>query len=260
VKHAGLVLVSTKGTVELYTLEEGRTLSRLKVPAPIGVITGVAVAGNRLYVGALGEARSFRVFRANQGSLELIADFPNAITRSEPPKLAPATRGDGLGLWLHDTDHYLYPLDPASGRLDAPLVTRAGDLSSMPEPCNPEEDGYLIADALSLEPNIELLDPGKDSSVGNGIEVRVIASPGRLCVDGLAAPLGTSAVADAEAQAKGFGEGGLGLSAIRPARPGQRSRRATPEGEGSKPQSTGVGAPLVLNMPNGARRGFHCRD
>jgi hypothetical protein len=259
VKHAGLVLVSTKGTVEIYTLEEGRALSRLKVPAPIGVVTGVAVAGNRLYVGALGEARSFRVFRANQGSLELVADLPNAITRSEPPKLAPATRGDGLGLWVHDADHYLYPLDPASGRLDAPLVTRAGELSSMPEPCNPEEDGYVIADALSLEPNIELLDPAKDASVGNGIEVRVIASPGRLCVDGLAAPLGTSAVADSEPLAKGFG-GGLGLSGIRSARPGQRSRRSTPQGEGAKPQPAGVGAQLVLNMPNGARRGFQCRD
>jgi hypothetical protein len=259
VKHAGLVLVSAKGTVELYSLEAGRALSRLKAPSPIGVITGVAVAGNRLYVGALGEARSFRVFRANQGSLEFVAEFPNAITRSEPPKLAPATRGDGLGLWVHDADHYLYPLDPASGRLDAPLVTRAGDLSSMPEACNPEEDGYVIADALSLEPNIELLEPGKDASVGNGIEVRVIASPGRLCVDGLAAPLGSSAVADAEAQARGRGDGGVDLAGRR-ARPGQRSRKTTPEGEGPKPQTSGVGVRLVLNMPNGARQGFRCRD
>jgi hypothetical protein len=260
VKHAGLVLVSTKGAVELYTLEEGRALSRLKTPSPIGVITGVAVTGNRLYVGTLGEARSFRVFRANQGSLELVAEFPNAITRSEPPKLAPATRGDGLGLWVHDTDHYLYPLDPASGLLDAPLVTRAGDLSPMPEACNPEEDGYVIADALSLEPNIELLEPGKDAAVGNGIEVRVIASPGRLCVDGLAAPLGSSAVAEAEPLAKGRGEGSPGLARTRPARPGRRSRKATPEGEGPKPQASGVGVRLVLNMPNGARKGFRCRD
>jgi hypothetical protein len=217
------------------------------------------VAGNRLYVGTLGEARSFRVFRANQGSLEFVADFPNAITRSEPPKLAPATHGDGLGLWVHDADHYLYPLDPASGRLDAPLVTRAGDLSSMPEACNPEEDGYVIADALSLEPNIELLEPGKDAAVGNGIEVRVIASPGRLCVDGLAAPLGSSAVAEAESLSKGRGEGGRGLVA-RAARPGQPSRKTTPEGEGPKPQASGVGVGLVLNMPNGARQGFRCRD
>lgn len=267
VKHAGLVLVSSKGTVELYSLEEGRALTPLKTPAPIGVITGVAIAGNRLYVGALGEARSFRVFRANQGSLELVADLPNAITRSEPPKLAPATRGDGLGLWAHDGDFYLYPLDPTSGRLDAPLVTRAGDLSTMPEACNPEEDGYVVADALSLEPNIELLDPGNDWSVGNGIEVRLIASPGRLCVDGLAAPLGSSAVAEAEPLQKGRLEGGLGLAgkaevrgSARPTGAGQPSQATIPKGEGSKPQPTGVGARLVLNMPNGRRQGYRCRD
>jgi hypothetical protein len=259
-KHAGLVLVSSKGAVELYTLEEGRALVPLKAPAPMGVITGVAVAGNRLYVGALGEARSFRVFRANQGSLELVADLPNALVRSEPPKLSPAARGDGLGLWVHDGDFYLYPLDPASGRLDAPLVTRAGDLSSMPEPCNPEEDGYVVADALSLEPNIELIDPGNDWAVGNGIEVRLIASPGRLCVEGLAAPLGGSVVADAEpARDDGLDRRSGGL-ASRTVRSGQPSRTPTPKGEGRKPRPTGVGARLVLNMPNGRREGYRCQD
>lgn len=258
VKHAGLVLVSSKGTVELYTLEEGRALSRLKTPAPIGVITGVAVAGNRLYVGALGEARSFRLFRANQGTLELVADFPNAITRSEPPILAPATRGEGIGLWVQDNDYYLYPLDPVSGRLDTPMVTRAGDASSMPEPCNPEEDGYVVADAISLEPNVELLETRE--AAGNGIEVRVIASPGRLCVDGIAAPLGSSSLSEGEPQSKDWVEGGLGLASMKPLATGQRSRKATPGGEGVKPQPTGVGTRLVLNLPNGRRQGFRCDD
>lgn len=269
VKHAGILAVGSKGVVELFALEEDHAIVRLKTSGAVGVVSGAVVAGSRLYVGTLAEARAFRLYRVEQGALELVAEYPEAVLRGEAPILAPATRGEGVGLWVRGPDFYLFPIDPATGRIDAPLVTRARDLATMPVPCAPNEDGYVVPDALSVEPGIRLRgsSEGSESSgvggvggVGNGIEARLVVSPSRVCIDALAAPLG--APLSVSAGTFSFFSSRERSERTRPLRsqPGT-SPRSTPRDEpdpGSLPGSPG--ARLVVNAPDGSRRGFRCRD
>jgi len=146
--------------------------------------------------------------------------------RAELPRLAPSTRGDGLGLWVRAGNYYLYPLDPRTGALDAPLEIPADRLGAMPRPCGADEDGYVVGDALSLAPRIDL--HGAPFSVGNGIEVRLIVSASDICAHSVSAPAGGTAA----------------RSQLSP------ERKTTP------------GVPLVVSdpRPGGARRGFRCWD
>jgi hypothetical protein len=256
VKHAALLIVSLRGGLELYLLEEGRAISRVKTQGTVGVISSVALAGGRFYVGAVGEGRSLRVHRVERGELELIGEFPDVAPRVDAPVLAPATQGEGLGVWLHDADYYLFPFDPEARRFDAPLVARAGDLAKMPAPCSTGEDGYVVGDALSLEPNVDL--GGDPAATGNGIEVRLVVSPNRLCVDALSAPLGS--------RSEGRERLGRALTNERraPAVSGVRTPSSEPRGDtppGSvSARDTGPGAPLILAAPDGSRRAFRCVD
>jgi hypothetical protein len=259
VKHAGVLAVGTKGVVELFALEEGHAIVRLKSSGAIGVVSGVAVAGSHLYVGTLVEARAYRVYRVDQGTLELVGEYPEAVSRAEPPILAAATRGDGLGLWLRGPNFYLFPIDTATGRIDAPLVTSARELAAMPIACAPNEDGYVVADALALEPSIRLQggEGVESSGVGNGIEARLIVSPSRVCVDGLAAPLGSAVTSLSPLRSRRSGD--------EPARrmPPPRVKGATgakTSDPGALPAPESPGARLVVNAPNGTRQGYRCRD
>jgi hypothetical protein len=262
VRHAGLLLVSIHGTVEIYLLEEGSRIVRVKTTGTTGVIASAAFAGGRCYVAALGEARALRLYRVEQGELELLGEFPEVGGHSELPALAPAARGDSFGVWLHDADYYLFPFDLSNRRFDAPIVTRASELSAMPASCTTGEDGYVVGDALALEPNVDLNTPGV--ATGNGIEVRLIVSPSRVCMDALAAPLGAPDDERARARRKPAHRDrapadSAGLVRAPSAEPrGDETADATVRGGPAR--DTGPGAPLVLDAPDGSRQGFRCRD
>lgn len=256
VRHAGLLLVSLRGTVELYLLEEGSRITRVKTQGAVGVISSVALAGGRFYAAALGEGHALRLYRVEHGELELVGEFPDVLGRSETPALAPAARGDGIGLWVHDANYYLFPFDVASRRFDAPIVARASDLAAMPAACSTGEDGYVVGDALALEPNIDLV--GTGLSAGNGSEVRLVVSPSHVCVDALSAPLG------AQGEARPRPRMPVDGAPSRGALSGVRTPSSEPTGEGSSHgvsgREAGPGAPLVLDFPDGSRRGFRCQD
>ncbi len=255
VKHAALLIVSLRGALELYLLEEGRTISRVRSQGALGVISSVALSGGRFYVAALGEARSLRIYRIERGELDLVGEFPDVSARADAPVLAPATQGEGIGVWLHDADYYLYPFDSAAQRFDPPIVARASDLATMPPPCSTGEDGYLVGDALALEPNVDL--GGDPAATGNGVEVRLIVSPSRVCVDALAAPLGSRSEGRerlSRALAKERAPVSTGVRT-----PSSEPRGDTPPG-GVSARDAGAGAPLVLAAPDGSRRAFRCVD
>jgi hypothetical protein len=257
------LLTMSKGLLELYFVQEGRPITSVKTKSAVGVVTSVAFAGGRLWVSALGEGRSLRLFRLEAGTLELVGEFPDIGSRAEVPTLAPATRGDGIAVWLHEVDYFLYPFDPRTRRFDPPIVTRARNLAQMPPSCTTGEDGYVVGDALSLEPNVELNGVTDGAATGNGIEVRLIVGPSRLCVEGISAPLGSRA-----------GEGPRppshprGGSSLRPAERapsfGPRAPTEVATGESSphgvSERDGDPGAELVLDAPDGSRRGFRCRD
>ena len=254
-KHAGLLLVSSKGALDLYLLQENRPITRVKTNGAVGIITSVALAGSRFFVSAVGENRALRLYRVEAGVLELLGEFPDINARSEPPTLAPATQGDGIGVWVHDADFYLFPFDQAARRFEPPIVTRARDMASMPGACTTGEDGYVVGDALSLEPNVDLQGITDGASTGNGIEVRLIVGPSRRCTDAVTAPLGS--------RSREAHPAGLSLGRARPGTgvrtPSAKSAEESPvHGVSERDESPGV--ELVLAAPDGSRRGFRCRD
>jgi hypothetical protein len=226
--HAGLFIVNVRGTSELFLVEEGKDVVKLKTSGAIGVVSSFARAGRNSYVGTLGEAQVLRVFRVEASTLVPVGDYADVVARADLPRLSPSARGDGLALWVRAGNFYLYPLDPRTGELDAPIEVPADALGAMPRPCSADEDGYVIGDALSLAPRIDLY--GTRFQVGNGIEVRLIASASGVCVDGVAAPMGGANVG--------------------PRPPPER----TPSRAG--------GVPLVVTdpRPGGSRRAFRCWD
>jgi hypothetical protein len=165
-------------------------------------------------------------------------------------------------VWLHEADYFLYPFDPATRRIDPPFVTRARELAQMPHSCTTGEDGYVVGDALSLEPNVDLQGPSEGASTGNGIEVRLIVGPSRLCAEGLAAPLGSSS----ERAGAREGRAGAGLRPAPSRAPGWGARLPSRVESGENPphgvseRDSDPGVELVLDAPDGSRRGFRCRD
>jgi hypothetical protein len=228
--HAGLFIVNVRGTSELYLVEEGKDIVKLKTTGAIGVVSSFARAGRSSYVGTLGEAQTLRLFRVEASTLVPVGDYADVVSRADLPRLSPSARGDGLALWVRAGNFFLYPLDPRTGELDAPLEIPADALGAMPRACSPDEDGYVVGDALSLAPRIDLY--GTRFQVGNGIEVRLVASASGVCVDGIAAPIGGANVGS------------------RP--PPER----TPAG------GAHAGVPLVVTdpRPGGSRRAFRCLD
>jgi hypothetical protein len=238
-RHVALLVVMLRGSVDLFLLEEGRSIAKLSTgTGALGVVTGFAIAGSRVYVGALADSRAFRVYRVEAGGLALVAELPDTTPRADPPTLAPSLHGDALGLWVHSTHHFLYPFDPTRGRVDSPIVVRANELGRMPAGCGTSEDGYVVGDALSLEPAFDFSD---DSRVGNGGEVRLVVAPDRVCTDGIAVPAAALPAID---------RGSIRDKAR--SRPG-----AAPPGNASPNPSLST---LVLNHPDGRRRSFRCRD
>jgi hypothetical protein len=246
-RHVALLVVTLRGTQDLFLLEEGRTIAKLSSAGSLGIVSGFAMVGSRVYVGALAENRAFRVYRVEAGGLSLVTELPDITSRADPPALAPALHGDALGLWVHATHHFLYPLDPTSGRVDAPIVVRAGTLSRMPSACSTTEDGYVVGDALSLEPSFDLSDAAR---VANGAEVRLVVSPNRVCVDGLSAPLATMTARSERASMRDEEQ----------TSPPRRSGAKPPPRAESPRVPEAPAASLVLNHPAGMRQSYRCRD
>jgi hypothetical protein len=161
---------------------------KLKTSGATGVVSSFARAGRNSYVAALGEGQTLRVFRIDGASLTSIGEYTDVVPRADLPRLVPSTRSEGVGLWVRAGNYFLYPLDPRTGELDAPIEIPADALGTMPRACADDEDGYAVGDALSLAPRIDLY--GTQFQAGNGIEVRLVVSGHEMCVDGIAAPVG----------------------------------------------------------------------
>jgi hypothetical protein len=184
--RSGLLVVAARGTTELFLLEEGKPIFRLNAPGSLGVLSSVAQAGGHFYIGSVTDGRGFRVSRVEAGGLVLVGEYPDAVPRSGAPILVPATQGTGIGLWIRSGDFYLYPIDPQSGAVDAPLVVQADTLSTMPRACSGSPDGYLVSDALSLDPQVDFAVVGAPIRARQ-VEAKLLVSAGELCIDALRA-------------------------------------------------------------------------
>ncbi|RYZ08221.1 MAG: hypothetical protein EOO73_09160 [Myxococcales bacterium] len=185
---AGALLLSSRGTLDLFVFEAGRVPLRVPNVGRLGVasrLSGFVKTKSGYYLGSYDEgARALRVYRVAGQDLEVALE----VTDIPPPRGASAelTRtasGDALGIWVRSTGWFVHPLDLETSTVDAPYVVTPAQLAVMPEPCAEGAEGFLVTGSIGL-------DPAAEAPPGFGMrsfEGRFRVSSLGVCIDALAA-------------------------------------------------------------------------
>jgi len=189
-QRAAAVLASSRGLVDLLLFEEGKTVARLanvgRLGFNFGMLSGVAKLTDAWYLASFSENHSFVLSKIAGGRAERVAEYPDPGHDLSSAALVRGVHGEELGIWVIARGWYLYPIDPVSHALQAPLFASPAQLSVMPPPCVADNDGYLLTGSPSLEPNLRLLSGG-ETTLARRVEAQFIWSAGGLCTRTLAA-------------------------------------------------------------------------
>jgi hypothetical protein len=186
--NAGALVLSSRGTLELFVFEAGRVPLRVPNVGRLGVasrLSGFVKTKSGAYFGSYDEnARVLRVYRVVGQDLEValeVNDIP--APRGPSAELTRTASGDALGLWVRGTGWFVHPLDLETSSVDAPYVVTPAQLAVMPEPCAEGAEGFLVTGPIGL-------DPAADAPAGfgmRGFEGRFRVSSLGVCIDALAA-------------------------------------------------------------------------
>ncbi|HYQ43993.1 MAG TPA: hypothetical protein VER11_18555 [Polyangiaceae bacterium] len=189
-QRAAAVLASARGLLDLLLFEEGKTVVRIpnagRLGFNFGMLSGVAKLADAWYLASFNENHGFMLSRMVAGRVERLAEYPDPGHEIASATLVRGVRSEELGIWVMGRGWFLYPIDPVSHALQAPLSASPAELSVMPPPCVSDADGFLLTGAPALEPNLRL------SPAGEGLGPRRIAaqflwSARGLCTRALAA-------------------------------------------------------------------------
>jgi hypothetical protein len=182
--RSALLSVTSRGRSDLYLLEEGRAILPLRSSGSLGSPNAWVKLGATYYLGTTTDSRTFRVYRLDDGELELFAEYPDLQGVFLSPTLVRDSRGEALGLLTRAANTYVSPIDPTTGQVGAPLELDATKLASMPRACSGGEEGWLIAGPLGVEPYIDF--PRQEGRISTrGFEARLLAGEDDLCVESL---------------------------------------------------------------------------
>ncbi|MBN2197547.1 MAG: hypothetical protein JW751_32510 [Polyangiaceae bacterium] len=193
--RGGVVSASAPSGREFYVVEAGRAIQRIRESAAlgVGVAAGAVKVGGSFYLGA--DRETFRVYRVASDHVTVVGDYPKSDGSSSANTtwLVRNARGDALGLWVRavrmrsaHTSWYVFPIDIATGAIDAPLAIEPRDLGRVPAPCEVGDDGWVLVGPPPTPPYIDL--DGVDTSWPiRRVDARILASPTGLCLDALAA-------------------------------------------------------------------------
>lgn len=229
--RAGILAITARGTTDLFSIEEDRAPQFL-VNAPkqgIGAISSAVRIGSTYYVSAQEDGRTFRVFALESGKAHLLGQYADvALGRTINPVLVRSIRGGALGIWGRGAGWYVFPLDRETGEVEPPIEMSARELSRMPPPCAPDQEGYLLEGSVGIDPYADFVDGAEDISA-RSFEGRFVATARGVCLSELSA---------------------RAESAI--------DSRMSPKPKGARTGESGV--PLVLgDRASGGRRwGFRC--
>ncbi|HET7541071.1 MAG TPA: hypothetical protein VFK05_14410 [Polyangiaceae bacterium] len=188
-QRAAAVLASSRGLVDLLLFEEGKTVARIanagRLGFNFGMLNSVAKLTDAWYLASFNENHSLVLAKISGGRTERVAEYPDPGHDLASATLVHGVRGEELGIWVMGRGWYLYPIDPVSHALQAPLFVSPAELAQMPPPCAGDTDGYLLVGAPSLEPNLRL--PGGDGIAARRVEAQFIWSARGLCTRALAA-------------------------------------------------------------------------
>jgi len=174
--------------VDLLLFEEGRSVTRIPNVARLGLamLTSVTKLGDAWYAAAFNENHAFVLSRIAGNGIERLAEYPDFAREASSATLVRGVRGDALGIWVVARGWYLFPVDPATGAVSAPLQESAADLATMPPLCAPDADGFLLSDRLALEPNLRF-SRGAEDLTARHVEAQFVWSARGLCTRALAA-------------------------------------------------------------------------
>ena len=189
-QRAATVLVSSRGMLELLLFEEGKTVVRLanagRLGFNFGMLGSVAKLADAWYLASFNENHSLILSKMSGGRVDRLAEYPDPGHDIGTASLVRGVRGEELGIWVQGRGWYLYPIDPASRVLQAPLYASPAELSVMPPSCVSDADGFLLTGAPSLEPNLRFL-PASDGLSARRVEAQFLWSARGLCTRALAA-------------------------------------------------------------------------
>jgi len=189
-QRAAVVLVSSRGLLDLLLFEEGKTVTRLanagRLGFNFGMLSSVAKLSDAWYLASFNENHSLVLSKISGGRVERVADYPDPTHDITSATLVHGLRGEELGIWATGRGWFLFPVDAASHALQAPLSLTPAELTVMPPPCAADADGFLLTGAPSLEPNLRF-PPASDAPNARRVEGQFVWSARGLCTRALAA-------------------------------------------------------------------------
>ncbi|HEX7668252.1 MAG TPA: hypothetical protein VF395_01645, partial [Polyangiaceae bacterium] len=197
-EEGGVLSIQTGSSTELSVLERGRAIVTVKNPDDLNVdhLSSTAKVSGKWYVGTTSGPRSFQILGIDRGSLSVVATYPR---QSADPSatLVRTSRGDALGIWVvaqgqrgtgsGGNTWFIHPVDLATGEAGAPLIVPRDALSHLPRPCEPDENGWVLVHEVSPSVAKVSFVGASETPAVKTVEARLIAGPGGLCVDTLAA-------------------------------------------------------------------------
>jgi hypothetical protein len=186
--RAAALLVSARGTRELYLLEENRPLVAVRDAVQHGLSGELSVVklGSAWYLGHV-QGNTFRVLSVEGDRLRVLAEYPLRVAGATlRPKLVRSLRGDALAIWVRRAGGaYLYPIDREGGQLSDPLEIPVRALAETPRPCTSNDDGFLVVDTPAPAAHVEF-DDGADRVQATNVEARLLVGPVGICTEALA--------------------------------------------------------------------------
>jgi hypothetical protein len=217
---SGALLLSSRGTLDLFLFEAGRVPQRIPNVGRLGMaarFSGVVKTKAGVFLGSYDEnTRAFRVYRVAGADLEVALE----VTDIPPPRGANAellrsAAGDALAIGVRGSSWFVHPLDLETSSVDAPYQVTPAQLATMPEPCAEGAEGFLMTTQPGPDPYATELPGGM---MARAFEGRFRVSALGICIDELAAQ-GESGVAGLRGT-KGAASSGVGAAnSDRPAIP-----------------------------------------
>ena len=186
-QRSAAVVTSSRGLLDLLLFEEGKTVTRIPNAGRLGfgMLSSVAKLSDGWYAASFNENHVFTLSRISGSHVERLAEYPDTAREQGSISLVRGTHQDELGLWVIGRGWYLFPIDPKTFAVRSPLHENPADLATMPPPCGPDADGFLLSGAPSLEPSLRFAKP--DELSARRVEAQFIWSAGGLCTRALAA-------------------------------------------------------------------------
>lgn len=186
---AGALLLSSRGSVDLFVFEAGRVPLRVPNVARLGMaarFSGFVKTKAGAFLGSYDDStRAFRVYRVAGQDLDVVLEVPDIPPpRGVSAELVRSAAGDALGIWVRGTGWFVHPVDLESSTVDAPYQVTPAQLAGMPEPCSEGSEGFVVTSAPGPDPFVADLPAGTSARAFEG---RFRVSALGVCIDELAA-------------------------------------------------------------------------